>query len=376
MSVEQTGSLLWILILQISWWLAAMLPLAVAGIVIAFVLRSVNRQARAIEKKPIESKPGGFVRLLHDKFTHQALSQSILFILFGGLALGGLVGLYLQQLVQPGVQKTIESGSLLKQDINVPINSGPSLDFILFLSLLVGAVMVALAVHTYRSLCRDASEIAVSLRGREAPRPFLVKWFYDNRKIGLVALIIGGWICFGFIMQVVGFIVVVVHWPTGLTDVSFLWTTNIVIWILGAVGVLLFLAPFALAIWMGIRHFKLEVRYYQGNSTFRLIVNVATALGAGLFGSLLFMYLLDRLGIAPISGKWFDIVPALWPLAFLIAYATALLIQVFIVHYRNRDFTVVNIAIALIVAVPGSVPVYSLLFSLLANFLSRLLGIP
>ena len=318
----------------------------------------------------------GFVRLLQDKFTHQAFSQSILFILFGGLALGGLVGLYLQQLVQPGVQKTIESGSLLKQDINVPINSGPYLDFILFLSLLVGAVMVALAVHTYRSLCRDASEIAVSLRGREAPRPFLVKWFYDNRKIGLLALIIGGWICFGFIMQVVGFIVVVVPWPTGLTDVSFIWATNIVIWILGAAGVLLFLAPLALALWMGIRHFKLEVRYYQGNSTFRLIVNVATALGAGLLGSLLFMYLLDRLGIAPISGKWFDIVPALWPLAFLIAYATALLIQVFIVHYRNRDYTVVNIAIALIVAVPGSVPVYYLLFSFLANFLSRLLGIP
>ena len=137
---------------------------------------------------------------------------------------------------------------------------------------------------------------------------------------------------------------VVVPWPTGLTDVSFIWATNIVIWILGAAGVLLFLAPLALALWMGIRHFKLEVRYYQGNSTFRLIVNVATALGAGLLGSLLFMYLLDRLGIAPISGKWFDIVPALWPLAFLIAYATALLIQVFIVHYRNRDYTVVNIA--------------------------------
>ena len=172
MSVEQTGSLLRILILQIAWWLAAMLPLAVAGIVIAFVLRSVNRQARTIETKPIQSKPEGFVRLLQDKFTHQALSQSHNFLYSSAeLALGGLVGLYLQQLVQPGVQKTIESGSLLKQDINVPINSGPSLDFILFLSLLVGAVMVALAV-SYLSFtlsgCFRNSRILERSRGAKA----------------------------------------------------------------------------------------------------------------------------------------------------------------------------------------------------------------
>jgi len=309
MTTDQTSSLLWIWILQIAWWLAAMLPLAAAGILIALGLRALHRRARAIEKKPVESKPGGFVKLLRDKFSHQILGQSMLLFIFGGLALGGLVGLFLQWLIQPGVEKAIESGELLKPEAAAPPSRGPSLDFIFFLALVVGTVTVVLAVHTYRLLCRRAAELAKSLESLETPRPLLVRWFHDSKKLGLVVLVIGGWVCFGLIMQVVGFIVVVVPWPAGLTDVSFPWATNAVIWVLVAAGVILFLIPFVLAVWMGARHFKLDVRYYRENPSFRLMVNVATALGAGPFGALLFMNLLHRSGIAPLTGQWFDFIP-------------------------------------------------------------------
>ena len=376
MATDQASSLLYLWVLQIAWWLAAMLPLSAAGILIALGLRALHRRARTIEKEPVESKPGGFVKLLRDKFTHQALSQSMLLIIFGGLALGGLAGLFLQGIIQPGVQKAIESGGFLKQEAAAPAGNGPSLDFIFLLALVVGAVMVVLAVHTYRSLCRYAGKLAGFLTSRGATRPLLVRWFHDSRKIGLVALVFGGWICFGLIMQIVGFIVMVVPWPAGLTHVSFPWATNAVIWILVAVGVILFLGLLLLPVWMGVRHFKLDVRYYRGNPTFRLMVNVSTALGTGSFGALLFMNLLHRSGIAPLTGQWFDFIPMLWVLAYLLAYAAAVLVQVFICRRRDQDFTLVNIAVAFIVAFPGAVPIFFPLFSLFANFLSRLFGQP
>ena len=169
MTADQTNSLLWLWVLQIAWWLAAMLPLAAAGILIALGLRVLNRRARAIEKEPVESKPGGFVKLLRAKFTHQALGQSMLLIIFGGLALGGLAGLFLQELIQPGVQKAIESGDLLKQEAAAPTGNGPPLDLIFLLALVVGSVTVVLAVRTYRSLCRRAAELAGSLASPRSP---------------------------------------------------------------------------------------------------------------------------------------------------------------------------------------------------------------
>jgi len=376
MAADQTSSLLCLWVLQIAWWLAAMLPLSAAGILIVFGLRALHRRARAIEKEPVESKPGGFVKLLREKFTHQALGQFIFLIIFCGLALGGIAGLFLQGLIQPEVQKAIESGDFLRQEAAALAGNGHSLDFILLLALVVGAVMVVLVVHTYRSLCRRAGELAGSLTSREAKPSLLVRWFHDSRKMGLVAIVIGGWICFGLIMQVVGFIVMVVPWPAGLTHVSFHWATNAVIWVLVAVGVILFLALFVPAVWMGVRHFKIDVRYYRGNPTFRLIVNVSTALGTGPFGALLVMNLLHRSGIAPLTGQWLDFIPTLWVLAYLLAYAAAVLVQVFICRSRDRDFTLLNIAVAFIVAFPGAVPVFFLLFSLFANLLSRLFGQP
>jgi hypothetical protein len=379
MTADRTGPLLWNWVLQIAWWLAAMLPLAAAGILIALGLRAVHRRARTIEKKPVASTPGGFVQLLRDKFTHQALGQSMLFIILGGLALGGVVGMFLLRVIQPGVKQAIGPGDLLKQGTEgtaAPAANGPSLDFIFLLALVAGAITVVVAVHRYRTLCRRAADLAGSLTGREAQRPLLVRWFHDSKKMGLVALVIGAWVCFGMIMQVVGLIVVVVPWPAGLTDVSLPWATNAVIWIVVAVGVAFFLALLAPPVWMGVRHFKLEIRYYRENPTFRLLTNVSTALGAGLIGALLFMNLVSRLGISPLSGQWFDFITPVWTLAYLLAYAAALLLQIFICRSRERDFNLLNIAVAFIVAFPGSVPLFYPVLSLLTHLFYPLFGQP
>ena len=374
MTTEQTSSLLWLWILQICWWLAAMLPLAMAVMLIALGFRWLHHRARDIETKPVEAGPGGFGNLLRDKFSHMAIGQSMLFLILGGLALGGLLGLFLQSFIQPEVQKSVEQGDLLRPEAAVPAGNGTSVDLISLLALMVGAVTVGLTVRTYRSLCRRAAELARSLTNREASRPLLVRWFHDSKKMGLVALVLGGWVCFGLIMQVVGFILLVVPWPASLTNVSLAWATTAVIMVLVAGSVVLMLSLYGPAVWMGMRHFKLEIRFYRGNPIFKLIVNVWAALGAGAFGPLLFMNLLDHLGIVRTTGHWFDFTLALWGAAYFLAYTATILVQILDCRARDKEFNLVNIALAFVIAFPGAVPVFILLFFLHSLFLSQLFG--
>jgi hypothetical protein len=376
MASDQTFSVIYLWVLQIAWWLAAMLPLSVAGILIALGLRALHRQARAIEKAPVDSKPDGFAKLLKDRIIHRVLSQTMIIIIFGGLALGGIVGLFLQGIIHPGVQKAIESGGFLEQKSATPNGTGPSLDIIFFLSLVVGAVMLVLAVYVFRLLSQNAGKLAESLTNQEAKRPLIVRWFHDSRTIGLVVLIIGSWICFGLVMQFVGLIVVIVPWPAALPHDSFSWANGAVIWIMVALCVILFLALFSLPLWMSVRQFKLDVRYYMGNPTFRLIANVFYTFGAGAFGTLLFMNLLHYSGIAPFSDQWFGFTPAIWMFAYLIAYVATVLVQILICRKSDLDFTIVNIVVAFIVAFPGAIPLFFLLFSIWAKFLSKLFGQP
>jgi hypothetical protein len=374
MTTDQTSSILWLWILQIAWWLAAMLPLAVAGILIALGLRALHRRARTIEKKPVSPEPGGYVNLLRDKFSHMAIGQSMLYLILGGLALGGMLGLLLQSFIQPEVQKAVKQGDLIRPEAAAPTSQGDPINFILFLALILGTLTVVIGIYAYHSLRQNATEAAAHLTGREPSRPYLVKWFHDSKKMGMLVMVIGGWICFGLLMQLVGLIVFIVPLPESLTNLSFQWATTDVIVVLVAAAVVLFLAPFVPAVWMGVRHFKLEVRYYRENPTFRLMTNIFATLGSGSFGALLFMNLLYRTGISPITGEWLDIFGPLWVIAYLLAYGAAILFQIQVCRTRERDFSLANIAVAFIVAFPVSVPVFFLLFLLLSHFLSQLFG--
>lgn len=374
MTTDQPPPILWLWVLQVAWWLAYMLPLAAAVILIALGFRWLHRRARDIEAKPVETGPGGFVKLLRDKFSHMAIGQSMLYFIIGGLALGGLLALFLQSFIQPEVKKAVEEGGLLKPEAAVPPTQGDPIDFILFLALVVGALTVVMGIYTYRSLRQRATAAAAHLTGREPVRPLLVRWFHDSRKMGVLALVIGGFVCFGLLMQVVGLIVFIVPLPETLTNLSFQWATTAVIWVLVAAGMVLFLAPFVLAGWMGVRHFKLELRYYRENPTFRMMTNVSTGLFAGFFGALLCVNLMHRLDISPINDDLFELLGWVWIPAYLLAYGVGILVQLLVCRWRERDFSLVHIAVAFIIAFPGSIPASYLPAYLFLYFLSRLLS--
>ena len=376
MTTDQTSSLLWLWVLQVAWWLAYMLPLAAAVIFIALGLRWLHRRARDLEAKPVEAGPGGFVKLLRDKFSHMAIGQSMLYLIIVGLALGGMLAFFLLSFIKPEVQKAIEPGDLIKPEAVAPPGQGDPVDFILFLALVMGALTVAMGIYTYNSLRQRATEVAAHLTGREPSRPLLVRWFHDSKKMGVLALVIGGWFCFGLLMQVVDLIIFIVPLPETLTSLSFQWAETAVIWVLVALGGLIFLAFLAPPVWLGVRHFKLELRYYRENPTFRLLTNVFVAFFAGFFGALLCANLMYRLGISPINGDLFELLGWVWYPAYLVAYGVAILVQILLCRWRDRDFTLVHIAVAFIVAFPGSILTFYLPAYLFLHFLSRLLGQP
>jgi hypothetical protein len=292
MTTDQTTSILWLWILQVAWWLVDVLPLAAAVIFIALGFRGLHRRARDIEAKPVEVGPGGFGELLR----HMAIGQAMLYLIIGGLALGGMVALFLQSFIQPEVQKVAKQRDVIKPEAAPPPGKGDPIDFVLFLALVLGTLIVIMGIYAYRWLRQRATEAAAHLTGREPSRPLLVRWFHDSNTMGVLALVIGGWVCFGLLMQVVGLIVFIVPLPESLTNQSFQWAATAVIWVLVVVGGLVFLAFLAPPVWMGLRHFKLEVRYYQENPTFRKAVNLSTVFGAGAVGALLTMHLLNYLG--------------------------------------------------------------------------------
>ncbi|BEQ13274.1 hypothetical protein FAK_03400 [Desulfoferula mesophila] len=346
-----------------------MLPLAAAGFFITLGLRYLHRRALAIEAKPVDSTPGGLPEIFRDKFSHQVLGQSMLLVIFGGLALAGMAGLFLQMLIRPAVQSAVETQGITSENAPVPRDTGPSLDLIFLLALIVGAVTLGLAIYTYRYFRRRAEVVAGLYHGREAQRPLIVRWFHDSKTIGIVLLVIGGWLCFGMIMQVVGFILVAIPWPASLVNVSVPWATDAMIWILGIAGVVIFLLVLSPAIWMSVRHFKMDMGYYQSNRAYRRAVNIICAFGAAPIGGLLFIMLLGRLGIAPLTGRMFDFIPGIWLLSYLIAYVAAILIQVFLTANKKRRFSLINIGIAFLAAFPGAVLIFIPLSSLFSDML-------
>jgi hypothetical protein len=286
-----------------------------------------------------------------------------------------LLGLFLQSFIQPEVQKAVEQGDLIRPEAAVTTGQGDPIDFILFLALILGVLTVVTGIYAYYSLRQRAIEAAGHLTGQEPSRPNLVKLFHDNQKMGLLVMVVGGCVCFGLLMQLVGLIVFIVPLPESLTNLSFQWATTAVIWLMVGGSVVLFLSLFAPAVWMGVRDFKLDVRYYRENPTFRLLTNILVTLGSGTFGVLLFMNLIYRTGNAPITGgELLEIFGPLWAIAYLIAYGAAILFQILVCRTKERDFSLANIAVAFIVAFPGSVPVFYLLFILLSHFLSQLFG--
>ncbi len=377
--VTDTGSVVWLWILQVALWLGWTLPLAAVAILIALGLRGLNRQARAIEREAVEPGRHGFWKLTWNKIAHGAIGWSMWQLILGGLALGGALGLLLQALIEPAVHEATGEGSYAAVEaVAAPPTGDAVLDLILFLGLVLGVAILLLGVFAYRALRSRAGMTAAQLGDAWAARPLLVRWFNDSPGMGVLVVVIAGWVCFGIAMQVVGLVVVLVPVPETVTDLPLAWATPVMIGVVVAIGVLAFTALLGLPVTMGLRRVAMDVRHYRGNPTFRMIANASATIGGGLVGGLLYLHLLDRMGVLPASAGWGDIVlgviPGLWLLAYLLAYALAIVGQALLRRRVGTRFNLANVALACVLAALGAVPIFAVLWRLHLLVLAGILG--
>lgn len=290
------------------------------------------------------------------------------------MALGGVLGLFLHRLIEPEVGKAVADGLGTPVEPVAAKAQGDPTDLILAAALLSGALVFGTALHVYRLLRRRATEAAGRLSGRVVARSLLVRWFHDSAKMGMLIVFIGAWLCFGAVMQIVGLVVMLVPLPASVMDLPLEWATPAMTAVLVAVGALMFGAMLGGPIWMAIRHFKLDIRYYRGNRRFRFLANAGATVTAGLVGALVFVSVLDRLGVLPPSRSGdllYGVIPGLWLLAYLIVCAIEIIVQA---RKRGGKFNLANIALACVLAPFGAVPLFALLWRVRLHFYSRLLS--
>jgi hypothetical protein len=296
MTADQIYSLLRLWFLQVAWALAAWLPFALAVILIALVIRWLHYRAKSIEEKKVEPGFVGFLKITWDHTRHLAIGKLTFLSIIYGLALAGLIAIGLQEFIQPKVQKVTEQKNFPSADAAQFSGQHVSIDFILLLALILAILTIAIGVRVYRLLRQRASEAAGRLENLHSSRPLLVRLFYDETKMGVLVLVIGGFLFFGMLVQIVGLMVLLIPLPQAITELSFPFVISIFIWILAGLAIILLVAFYGPGIWMGIRSFKLELRYYRENRIFRATVNFSTSIFVCCLGALLNMWLIKYLG--------------------------------------------------------------------------------
>jgi hypothetical protein len=281
--------------LQVAWALAAWLPLALVAILIALAIRWLHYRAKSLEGKEVEPGFIGFLKIARDYTTHLAIGKAMFLSIIVGLALGGTIAVGLQNFIQPEVEKVIEQKAS-PTDFVESFGQHISIDFILLLALILSLFLIVIGLRVYRSLRHRASELAGRMGKTQPPRPLLVRLFHDRAKLGALVLAIAGLLSFGMLMQIVYLMLVFLPLPRAITEMSFPHITIAFIWILSGLGISLFLSFFAPSIWMAIRSFRLQLRYYRDNRIFRIGVNVYTTILVCLVGALLNMWLINYLG--------------------------------------------------------------------------------
>jgi hypothetical protein len=287
---------LWLL--GVVWTLGPWLALGFAAILATLVVQRVSRLARSIEKKPVERGAGGFVGLVRDGWIHGALARSTLFIVMGCLMFAGFIAAGIQGFVQRSVQETLRGTveeEWVVQPGPVPDSSGDGfLDLIILGGLMMACVTVIIGVSVYRRLRRRAEEIASRPTSRGAPKPVVVRLFYDNKKIGITILVVGCWMLWGFLSQVVGLAIYTFPGASSLGSIPGVETAAIVFLVI--LGIAMFIAMFAPLAWLSFRNARLQLRYMRENRVARRVFYAQVVVFCGLLGSALNLYLIDVLG--------------------------------------------------------------------------------
>jgi len=296
MTLDQSTFQLWFL--GLVWTLGPWLALGFAAVLATLVIRRISDAARGIERRPVEEGFSGFLGVLRSSWIHRALTSSAVYIVVGCIMLGGFVAAGIQGFVRRNIQETVRDA--VQDELVLPpipgLDSGGdgALDWIILGGLITACVTIMLGVIVYRRLRRRAVEIASRFPARDSSRPLVVKLFYDKKATGIAVLVVGCWILWGLLSQMVGLAIYMSPGVSSLQSIPGVETAAMVFLVI--LGIAMFGVMFAPLTWLSIRNIRLQVRHLRKNRVARGLFYVNVAVFSGLLGSLLNMYLIDLLG--------------------------------------------------------------------------------
>jgi hypothetical protein len=296
MTPDQSTFQLWLL--GLVWTLGPWLALGFAAVIATLVVRKISHLARSVERRPVKQGVSGFFGVVRDSWIHGTLTGSTIYVVIGCVMFGGFVAAGIQGLVQRAVQGPVLGA--IEDKMVVPPTPGPDssndgvLDLIILSGLIMACVTVMIGVVAYRRLRRNAVKIASRLPARGASKPLVVRLFYDKKTTGIAILVVGCWMLWGFLSQVVGLAIYMSPGLSSLQSIPGVETAAIVFLVI--LGIAMFGVMFAPLAWLSARNIRLQFRHLRRNRVAQRLFYVKAVVLCGLLGSLLNMYLIGLLG--------------------------------------------------------------------------------
>lgn len=294
----QTTSLFWLWIMGIVWSIGPWLAIGLSAVLATLAIQRVHRYAKTIETRPLKQGFKGFIKIVRDSYLHGILTWSTLRIIIGCIAFGGLLtsgfyGFY-QQKFQGSIQKMVEKQPLIESATNDKAEGEGVLESILIIGLISAGLTVLIGVKIYRSLSRRAKELSLSAMIRGDPSPVIVRLFRDNKTIGIVLLVIGCWILWGFLTQIGGLAIILIPGLRAKSSIPGIMPATIVFLVI--LSILLYVLLFGPVAWFSVRNLRLQLRYIRENRIAKNLFHWHIIMLGGALGVVLNLYFVNLLG--------------------------------------------------------------------------------
>jgi hypothetical protein len=302
----QTTSFFWLWVMGIVWSIGPWLAIGLSAVLATLAIQRVHRYAKTIETRPVKQGFRGFIRIVRDSYLHGFLTWSTLRIIIGCIAFGGLLtaGFYgfFQQNFQGSIQKMVEKQPIIESATNDKAEGEGVLESILIIGLISAGLTVLIGTKIYRSLSQRAKELSISAMIRGKPSPVIVKLFHDNKTIGIVVLVIGCWILWGFLTQIGGLAVILIPGLRAKSSIPGVMPATIAFLVI--LSILLYVLLFGPVAWFSFRNLKLHLRYIRENRIAKKLFHLQIIILGGALGMVLNLYFVNLLG------------KILWPVIF------------------------------------------------------------
>ena len=298
MPLGQTTSFFWLWVMGIVWDIGPWLAMGLSAVLATLAIQRVHRYAKTIETRPVKQGFRGFIRIVRDSYLHGFLTWSTLRITIGCIAFAALLtsGFYgfFQQNFQGSIQKMVEKQPLIESATNDKAEGEGVLESILIIGLISAGLTVLIGTKIYRSLRQRAKELSLNAMIRGEPPPVIAKLFHDNKTIGIVVLIIGCWILWGFLTQVGGLAIILIPGLRAKSSIPGVMPATIVFFVI--LSILLYVLLFGPFAWFSFRNLKLHLRYIRENRIAKKLFHLQIIILGGALGVLLNLYFVDLLG--------------------------------------------------------------------------------